>query len=314
MTEPSQKILNEFQIRKSKKQKEDFRAWLCGELEKAGYSPRVEEEKGLVKSHNVVVGDPERADVLLTAHYDTCAVLPFPNFITPRNFLFYLVYQLLICAVIFALAIAVEFAVLLLWNDVPMWAALGAVYLVLGFCIWWMLDGKANKHTVNDNTSGVLTLVETALALPAEQRDKVCFVFFDNEEKGLFGSSAFAKRHKAVKQETLVLNFDCVSDGDHIHLFPAKALKKDAAALERLEDAFRGQGAKTVEVVRGFGFYPSDQAQFKKGVGVCALKKKPVLGYYMDRIHTGRDTVLEEDNITLLRDGLLRFLAHTAVR
>ena len=214
MTEVSQKILTDFQVRKSKKQKEAFRVWLCAELEKAGYAPRVERAKSLVKSRNVVVGDPEKAEILLTAHYDTCAVLPFPNFITPRNFLFYLVYQLLLVAVLFALAIAAEFAVLLLWDDAPMWAALGAVYAVLLFCCWWMLDGKANKHTVNDNTSGVLTLMEIALALPEENRDRVCFVFFDNEEKGLFGSSDFARQHKAVKRDKLLLNFDCVSDGD----------------------------------------------------------------------------------------------------
>ncbi len=314
MTEISQKILTDFQVRKSKKQKETFRAWLCAELEKAGYAPRVEKAKSLVKSRNVVVGDPEKAEVLLTAHYDTCAVLPFPNFITPRNFLFYLVYQLLLVAVLFALAIAAEFAVLLLWDDAPMWAALGAVYAVLLFCCWWVLDGKANKHTVNDNTSGVLTLMEIALALPEENRDRVCFVFFDNEEKGLFGSSDFARRHKQVKRDKLLLNFDCVSDGDYIQFYPAAALKKDAAALERLEGAFSGRGDKTVEVVRGFGFYPSDQARFNRGVGVCALKKKPVLGYYMDRIHTGRDTVLMEDNIILLRDGVLRLLERSTVK
>ena len=38
-------------------------------------------------------------------------------------------------------------------------------------------------------------------------------------------------------------------------------------------------------------------------MGIAALKKAPVIGYYMDRIHTRRDTVLEEKNIQLLRDG-----------
>ena len=43
-------------------------------------------------------------------------------------------------------------------------------------------------------------------------------------------------------------------------------------------------------------------------MGVCALKKSRVFGYYMDRIHTRRDTVLEEENVRFLRDGTLRFL------
>ncbi len=73
-----------------------------------------------------------------------------------------------------------------------------------------------------------------------------------------------------------------------------------------LESAFLSEGKKVVEVVRGLGLYPSDQARFRRGVGVAALKKAPLIGYYMDRIHTRRDTVLEEDNVQLLCRGVLR--------
>lgn len=309
MTPLSQIIFNDYQIRKTKKQKAAFRGWLCEELTKLGYAPQVET---CSTANNVVAGDPERAKLLLTAHYDTCAVLPFPNFITPRNFFFYLLYQLLLLIPIFAIPFLAEIGVLLLWEDCPLWFALGLVYAVLIFEMWWLMFGKANRHTANDNTSGVLTLVEIAQALPPEDRDRVCFVFFDNEEKGLFGSSAFAKKHKEAQKNALVLNFDCVSDGDSIQFYPAKAVKKDGAALERLERAFPAAAGKTTEVVRSFGFYPSDQARFKRGVGVCALKKAPILGYYMDRIHTGRDTVLMEENIMLLRDGALRLAASLA--
>jgi len=170
------------------------------------------------------------------------------------------------------------------------------------------MAGPANKHTVNDNTSGVLTLLETALALPVEQRDKVCFVFFDNEEQGLLGSAAFFKKHKKELAETLMLNFDCVSDGDYIQFYPTKKVKADETALGRLEQAFAPVPEKTVEVVRSFGFYPSDQRAFPKGVGVCALKKKALIGYYMDRIHTRRDTILDQRNLLLLRDGVLRLV------
>lgn len=312
MTEQSKTILRDFQIRKSKKQKETFRAWLCAELEKAGYAPRVEAERSLIKSHNVAVGDPERAEVLFTAHYDTCAVLPFPNFITPRNMFFYVCYQILLVVPLFLSVAVVEgvllFATIALGAEEILWwlAPTASMALCLGFVFWMLGGGRANRHTANDNTSGVLTLVEIALALPEELRDEVCFVFFDNEEKGLFGSAAFARRHRNARKEKLVVNFDCVSDGDYLQLYPSGAVKRDPAAMEALERAFQGRGEKETEVYRGFAFYPSDQAQFKKGVGVCALKKKPLLGYYMDRIHTGRDTVLEEENIILLRDGALR--------
>ena len=305
MTDAAKTVLTAYEVRKTKKQKEAFRAYLCRELEQLGYQPRIEQGRSLVTSHNVVAGDPEKARALLTAHYDTCAVLPFPNFITPRNPLVFLLCQIAIAALFVVLAIAVEVAVLLAF-DPPLWAALLAMYAALAFCIWWMLAGKANRRTANDNTSGVIALLEMAAALPPEDRDAVCFVWFDNEEKGLFGSSAFAAAHRRVRADTLVLNFDCVGDGDYLQFFPSRAVKQDGEAMALLESAFLSEGKKVVEVVRGLGLYPSDQARFRRGVGVAALKKAPLIGYYMDRIHTRRDTVLEEENVQLLRDGVLR--------
>lgn len=310
MTAQSKRIMEDFQIRKSKKQKEAFRGWLCGELEAAGYAPKV--EKGFA-ARNVVVGDPEKAKVTFSAHYDTCAVLPIPNFITPRSMFFYLCYQMLLVLGMFVTVFLIELAMVLLMKllgtEPSMWLHMLLGYALCVFFCWWILDGPANRHTANDNTSGTITLLETALAMPPEDREKVCFVFFDNEEKGLFGSAAFTKAHKKAGKETLNINFDCVSDGDYIQFFPGKPLKKDEEALKRIEAAFEGRGGKRTEVVRGFGFYPSDNKAFKRGVGVCALKHRRIIGYYMDRIHTSKDTVLEEENIELLRDGALRLAA-----
>lgn len=307
MTEQSNKIMAGMQVRKTRRQKEDFRAWLCRELEAAGYAPTV--ETGFA-ARNVVAGDPDKAKVLLTAHYDTQPVLPVPNFITPRSPFFFVLYQLLIVLPLFIVVAVVEGFIIAFAPEGARWWLMPLASMgICAFFIWWILDGKANRHTANDNTSGVLTLIETALALPPEHRERVCFVFFDNEEKGMFGSAAFANRHKNVKKHTIVLNFDCVGDGNSIQFFPQKMLKKDEAALERMEAAFLPAGDKDVQVVRGFSLYPSDNANFKRGVGVCALKHKRVVGYYMDRIHTSRDTVLDQGNIALLRDGALRYIA-----
>ena len=83
---------------------------------------------------------------------------------------------------------------------------------------------------------------------------------------------------------------------------------KKTEVTDLLRASFLPAGDKSVEVVESFGFYPSDQAAFRRGVGVCALKKSRVFGWYMDRIHTKRDTVLEETNIDLLRAGAVRLL------
>ena len=313
MTDTAREVLQRREIRKSKKEKEAFREWLCQQLKEAGYTPQVERSRGLWESNNVVVGDPNKAKTLLTAHYDTCAVLPFPNFITPRNLFWYLAYQILIVVVFFALVFAVTFLAVLgaefLLGEGAIAAVVGMVmgYAALIFGIWWMLDGKANRHTANDNTSGVVTLLEIAQALPQELRDDVCFVWFDNEERGLLGSGAFAKSHKGAKSSALVINFDCVSDGDSIQFFPSKKVKK-TETITVLREAYTGTKEKAVEIVESFGFYPSDQVAFAHGVGVCALKKSKLFGYYMDRIHTKRDTVMDEKNVDLLREGTVRLV------
>jgi len=307
MTDASKQLLELFPIRKSKTQKSAFRDWLCGVLTEQGYSPKVEEHKGISPSANVVVGDLSSAEVVVSAHYDTCAVMPFPNFITPRTCWFFLCFQGLVALVTVILIVGILAGLMAL--GLPRQVALLGAYAVLIFVLWWMLAGKANKSNVNDNTSGVITLLEIAHTLPEELRSKVAFVFFDNEEKGLMGSAAFSKAHKAEMADKLVLNFDCVSDGDHILFIPVKPLRKDSAALDRLEAAFPSAGEKQVEVCRtGFMTYPSDQKHFPRGVGVAACHDSKIIGPHLGRIHTGRDTVLEEENIELLRRGVLSLL------
>ncbi len=308
MTQETNYLLEHFQIRKSKTQKANFRNWLTDVLFSAGYQPVVESGGSMIKSSNVIVGDPEKASVVFTAHYDTCAVLPFPNFITPQNPVLYFLYQLLICIPMLILAIGSEILLLAVWDNCPAWLALLVVYAVLGFCMWWMMDGPANRHTANDNTSGTATLLEIALTLPPDLRDKVAFIFFDNEEKGLLGSSLFQKKHGKRMADTPLINFDCVSDGKYMQFFPGKKARKNEELMHCLERSFPSVDDIHVQVIRGFALYPSDQRKFPLGVGVAAMHKS-WFGYWMGRIHTSRDTVFMPENIELLRKGALSFIS-----
>ena len=46
---------------------------------------------------------------------------------------------------------------------------------------------------------------------------------------------------------------------------------------------------------------------FPYGVGICALRKKGKT-LYLSRIHTPKDTVLEETNVNILRAALITFI------
>ena len=307
MTETANVIFKKYQVRKTKKQKTAFIEYVKQIAERYGYDINV--EKGSFGARNIVIGKPDTAKVLYTAHYDTCARLPFPNFITPKNFLVYLLYQFLIIGIFFALTFVLGLAIGFILSFIPMAEdtmnvilsfSLQIIYFVL---LYLLLGGPANKNTANDNTSGVTTILDIMEKLPQDQKDKVAFVLFDLEEAGLFGSSSFASNHKAVKNQTLVINFDCVSDGKTMLFALKKSTKKYADLLEK---AFVSTPDIAVDITKN-AFYPSDNASFKGGIGVAALKKSKLFGIlYMDRIHTKKDIIYREENIHFLTDGAIK--------
>lgn len=304
MTQTTKTVFEKHQIRKTKKQKTAFIEYVKTVSAEYGYSCTV--EKGSFGVRNIVVGNIDSAKVVYGAHYDTCAVLPFPNFITPKSFLVYLFYQLLIVIPLllggFIVTVAASYLSTL--SDVGFLIADLAPLVFYIAVLVLMVAGPANKHTANDNTSGVTTLLDIMTHLPEEYRDKAAFVFFDLEEAGLFGSTAFASKHSKTMKNKPLVNFDCVSDGKYIIFALNKKAKKYAPLLN---ECYPSDGRFTVEVLHKGVFYPSDQINFRLGIGVAALKKTKRLGIlYMDRIHTPKDTVYEEDNVTFLVNGSVR--------
>ena len=300
MTELSQIILQDYQVRKNQKQKDAFIALM------RQYFPQMQEEvSGFPKSRNLIVGDPEKAKVLLCAHYDTCAQLPFANFITPKKPVLSLLYSALI--ILPAFVIVTCFSLLLARFVRDFWIAYGLTLCFYALIIWLMLAGPANQHNCNDNTSGVITLLQIYDALSPQDRDKVVLLFFDNEEKGVLGSAQFRHKHKKLIQKKLLINFDCVSDGDYILLGISK--KANARYRVGLVRNFTDEGDKHILIEKlNRIYYPSDQAGFPMAIAVAALKHKKFLGYYMDKIHTKKDTTFDERNIQYLTERTVQFI------
>lgn len=319
-------VLTEYPVRKNKKQKAAFRRDVAEYLSGIGYA--VNEEKGSMGAINLVAGDPEKAKYLITAHYDTCARMIVPNLITPCSFLGFMGYQLILTVLMLLGAALV---------GVTGWALISLVAVIMGdpvldafvyglpligpfswIGIWvilvLMMFGPANPSNANDNTSGVVTLLEIARTLPENQRHKVCFVLFDLEEAGLIGSSCYRKAHKKATDGQLVVNLDCVGEGDHIRFFPTKKLRKDRKKLTSLYKACGYFGKKFILVQeKGFSIYPSDQANFPYGIGVCALNQRKKL-LYLGRIHTPKDTILDATNVNILRAALTTLISSDAAQ
>ena len=305
MTDTTREIFEKHEIRKTKEQRRSFREYIISYAKELGYEAK--EEKVTKNSANIVIGNPEAADVIYTAHYDTCATMPFPNFITPRCLPIYLLYQLILTTIIFIIPIIMMFVLAPMALERTDSKALYLLLLLGGYAvmiltIYLMMKGPANKHTANDNTSGVTLLADIMKDMPLELKDKAAFIFFDLEELGTVGSKIYKQKHPKVAKLKPVINFDCVSDGKSI-LF---VLKKKASDLApKIEQAFKPNDTYTVEVVCKGAFYPSDQRNFELGVGVAALNKTKRGLLYMNKIHTKRDTVYDEENIEFLKAGAI---------
>ena len=304
-------VLRQFPVRKTKKQKQAFRDAVTAYAEGLGYPCKV--EKGSYNSHNVVIGDPDGAAFLVTAHYDTPARMLFPNLITPCNPVTYIAYQLFMVGMFFAAAFALGIPVWLLTKEPQLGFWTG--YLVYFCLLYLMMFGPANPSNANDNTSGVVTVLETLRTMPENQRSRVCFVLFDLEEAGLIGSASYRKAHKAATERQIVLNLDCVGDGDEMVFFPVKKLCADREKLLGLCQCVGRFGNKTISVCnKGFRTYPSDQKHFPYGVGIAAFRRKKGVGLYCARIHTARDTTLDQTNVNILRAALTSYISGTAAQ
>lgn len=298
-------ILKLHPIRKSKRQKEAFRADVQAYVKGLGYDCHL--EKGSFGAQNIVIGDPKTAKYLVTAHYDTPASIGLPNVLTPCNLVTYILWQFLLVGAFVVAAIAAGVLTWVLSNNIDL---AKFVALVVYWCVLLgLMFGPANKSNVNDNSSGVITALEIARTMPQMHRDKVCFVLFDLEEAGLIGSAAYRKAHKAESENQIVLNLDCVGDGDHIIFFPMKKAKKDEKLMAEIHRIGGWFDKKHIMLKKdGFYTYPSDQKHFPLGIGIAAFNKKKGIGYYVAKIHTKKDTVLDPTNVNLLRAALITLM------
>jgi hypothetical protein len=285
-------INDKFPIRRSQNEKKAFVCYVCSELGNG----RVKVET-LEKNDNIVIGDPYMADIVFTAHYDTPAASPVPNFMTPANKLLGSLIQICFPLVMALFSLALSFGIseiLGLGENVTI-----IIYLLLYFGLFFCSTRLiSNKHNKNDNTSGVATVMSLANNYSGP---KAAFILFDNEEKGLRGSKAFNKKYHKMMENKLVVNFDCVGNGDQL-VFIAKETAEATEEYWLLTELFS-------ENTEGFTIHHipfkkspgnSDHKSFSKSIGVMAANSGKVLKLVTGRIHTSRDRVADVKNITFL--------------
>lgn len=297
-------VCNKYGIRMHKKQKSAFRGFVQEKANEMGYKMTV--EKSMI-AKNIVIGDPDKAEIVFTAHYDTPPRLP--KFYL-KNMLFHSIVTLPL-SVFGLMGLSSLFMYLQLYKltiaymttlsyALPISAA-----TMIAYCTGFL--GGANKTNFNDNSSGclsLLNLMDRYKDLPQNLKDKVAFVFTDNEEKMLLGSISYRNRHKNYKQQTFV-NLDCVGRGKNVNLYYFGKEPKIVNELQSIIDNHEGYvSTKKKSTMMSL----SDHYPVRKADHVCLLNtdtedKKSLF----KQIHSSNDYILEDENI----DNIVKIISKT---
>lgn len=297
-----EEITKRFPIRRKQEQKKAFRDWAVEEIRSLGYSVKVE-QSGLQCHENIIVGNPEKAPVLFTTHYDTPAATLLPDIQLPRNPLLNLLYQMLIVLILLMGAAVTLLLVGALTGDPDMARILWMV-TYLGILLWMSLGGVPNKNNVNDNTSGLAALMTLMAQLPPEERVKAAFILFDNEEKGLGGSKSYTKEHQQVAYTRMTVNLNCVGVGENI-LVISRKLARQHREFAFLEKHMKDIATHRVHFFDSLGSVcNSSWKSFKCGVNIGASKYLSGIGFYTPNLHTKRDTHADAGNIAAIAGAL----------
>ncbi len=298
-----------FPIRITKKQKAGFLREIERELQARHFATeRVTVRKLL--SNQLLMTVCERPKIIFLAHYDTPTIMPFWF-----SFLFRLFgHTRQIIASIFLLGFLFLFSLLPALNALnsPLLSGLFfLVQLILSLSLFSLLI--PNPHNHEDNTSGIIGLMALADWLqdkPALQA-QVQFVFLDNEEWGLLGSSGLRsiwdKTNYPYKQASLI-NLDCISRGQKPLLVYHRNDQLASRVLPFLQPHL--PNIKMIDM----GIVPlSDNYTFKDSGAVDITYTDPALipgGYHVPQIHVPSDIGFYPDRLLSLIWGLQDFVLH----
>lgn len=217
--------------RQTRKQKRTFRQSVL-----ADFTEAYVDSHALAK--NIIIGNIEEADTIVTAHYDTPPKLPtwfvrhlilWAMVVTPFALMGWF-------EVMFRLPLWISHPLIMTNLDLYFTAVLAIGYGVMFIYIAHLfgLTPFLNEVNMNDNTSGVAVVMDMAKRHQGNKR--YAFVLFDNEEKGLFGSIAFRSRYNEQLKGKRIVVIDCVGLGDVLNLYTWGAKTDVVQRIENLQD------------------------------------------------------------------------------
>ncbi|KGO13331.1 M28 family peptidase [Clostridium botulinum] len=299
----SKKVTKDFGIRHNYNEKTNFLEFIDKELKFLGYETEIVQGKNVKQCRNLCTVEGN-ADIIFTAHYDTPGTMPkflgfiFKLFGHARQIIGSIIYIVIILLLIRFIKNALNISI---------------SYMVVFILIIFPMLIK-NKKNYNDNSSGVITLLNIAYELKNNENlkgkaDKIKIVFLDNEESGLLGSNLLSKYWQEKDEyfkEKKIINFDCVGVGDIPIVYYSKELDYELADfLQNILSCCKKDSKKFM-----CRYYPlSDDYSFKKNPAISIIfSNKSIIpgGYYIPNVHCSKDNVLKLENIQWLTREILK--------
>jgi hypothetical protein len=258
---------------------------------------------GRLRSSVHLETEVKEAECIVMAHYDTPTMMP-PWIELLVRWLGHTRPLLLSLAIL--LVVIIPF---LLPGKVFVWIALIVGLSLLIFLI-------PNPKNLNDNTSGVLGLLDLAQQLNAfpSAKKKVKFVLVDNEEWMLLGASQLRKQWLEagfVFDESRIICLDCIGWGD----VPVIIRNGASHVGNELIDVF--QEEKPESVLLNMKALPlNDNFVFRdEGAILVSMMKKAWWsgGYFIPNIHSVFDKKLDMNTIKWVTGNLLAYLKEEKV-
>ena len=286
-------IMEQFPVRRKKEERKAFRDWCLQQAQEAGWSARIE-ETDRTRQQNVVIGDPDHAQVLFTAHLDTESNLPFANPVFPRNFPLTVCWHLLVLIVLLAISgLITDLCSLVIHQNQVLWWILIGTYLAQ---LIYLGEGPSNRNNAN-GSSGLAAALELMAALPEEDRDKCAFILFDGFGNGRRGSKGYAKIHLELAYMRMFVNLDSVGVGDRMLLI-STSMARRCTGYRLMERVLADTEGKQVFFADSkLSMCSSDAKSFKCGIDLIACTQKSGIGNVVSHLRTKKDTVCDSANL-----------------
>lgn len=323
-------INENYMIRNNKRQKDSFKTYLKKQLKKSGIdliddtgktTPRSFMFPALKCNYNNLESKNSSYDFVITAHYDTpknMLLLPIINSIKKVNPLNKIIKNGSLMDFINALIFSSIILITMIFNalniNLPSIVEI-FLYFVSAIELLMLIISALpinNSKNMNDNTSGILSILLLAHKIKkfnnSKLSNRVKFILFDNEEKGLVGSKGHNEKYEDIYKNKIVINLDCVGLGDSVIVsYINKADMKDDninSIFSILENNFSEKGCN---VLKAYKHGSSDYLTFKDSRAISiSLNEKGLFNYIIPYMHTSKDRYIDLDNLEIVTDSLVQ--------